>query len=128
MSATGAPLEAITPGNDGPVVVLIAYVLLVFTALATLCRVLVTCTKKGRLELGEAFLLLALVCPCHFQYLLVTRRTETVVADLISQVFAIAQTVVTERAVDSGLGRHMAKLSVHQIDSYYKVRFRLGAA
>lgn len=39
--------------------------------------------------------------------------------------FDIAQTVVTERAVDAGLGRHIEKLDANQISSYYQVRFAL---
>lgn len=39
----------------------------------------------------------------------------------LSQILALVQTILSERAVKSGLGRHMAKLDAADIDSYYKV-------
>jgi hypothetical protein len=42
----------------------------------------------------------------------------------MSQTLALAQTILTERAVDSGLGRHIDKLKNEQIDLYYKVGLR----
>ena len=44
------------------------------------------------------------------------------------QVLALAQSILAERAVDSGLGRHMAKLNAAEIASYYKVVVGLVSA
>lgn len=54
-------LEELTPGNDGSVVVLIAYVFLVFTMLAMIIRIATTWTKKRGFAQDDAFLILAAV-------------------------------------------------------------------
>ena len=60
-SGTLPPLEDPTPGNEGPFVVAFSYCLLVFAALATLVRVLVTWNQKRGFGLDGQLLVLALV-------------------------------------------------------------------
>lgn len=60
-SGTLPPLESSTPGNDGPTLVLVAYVFLVFTTLSMISRIAATLTKKRGLEHDDAVLTLATV-------------------------------------------------------------------
>ncbi len=61
MSGTLPPLEAMSPGDDGPVVVVVAYVMLVFTIMATVIRGSIAFTKKRGFDFDQGFLLVAMV-------------------------------------------------------------------
>ena len=61
MSGTLPPLEARTADNNGPVVVLVAYIGLAFVILSTALRWATTFTKKKGVDWDDTFLLLAAV-------------------------------------------------------------------
>ena len=61
MSGTLPPLEAMSPGDDGPIVVVVAYVMLVFTILATATRGSIAIAKQRGFDFDQGFLLVAMV-------------------------------------------------------------------
>ena len=61
MSGTLPPLEAMGPGNDGPIIVVIGYVMVVFTIMATAIRGSVAFNKRRGFDFDQGFLLLAMV-------------------------------------------------------------------
>ena len=87
-------------------------------------RVATTLNKKRSIEQDDIFLILATVRNARHNF---TPLPPTLTL-LLLQIFDIAQTVVTERAVDAGLGRHIDKLDANQINSYYKVKVVLFKA
>lgn len=60
-SGTLPSLESSSPDNDGPTVVVIAYILLVLTALTVIGRVVSTLSRRGALERDDTCLVLATV-------------------------------------------------------------------
>jgi hypothetical protein len=115
MSGTLPPLQKLSPDNQGPIVVVVAYILVSLTILFTTIRVITFHTLKRGFGLDDAYL--------SFAAVRVAPPSKMRVGQLImslEQAMALIQTVLTQRAVDEGLGRPMKQLETEQIESYYK--------
>ena len=91
------PLAMLTPGNNGPAVITVAYALIITTILFTIVRVVTTFALKRKFGYDDGLLVAAVV-------------------------IGLAQSIITEKSAVFGLGRHFDRLSAHQLDLYYKVR------
>lgn len=61
MSGTLPPLQQLSPDNQGPVVVVVAYILVSLTILCTIIRVVTFHTLKRGFGLDDAYLSIAAV-------------------------------------------------------------------
>lgn len=61
MSGTLPPLQQLSPDNQGPIVVVVAYILVSLTILATIIRVVTFHTLKRGFGLDDAYLSMAAV-------------------------------------------------------------------
>jgi hypothetical protein len=116
MSGTLPPLQQLGPDNQGPIVVVVAYILVSLTILFTTIRVITFHTLKRGFGLDDAYL--------SFAAVRVIPSSVARISQLITsreQLIALVQTVLTQRAVDMGLGRHLNQLKAEQIESYFKV-------
>ncbi|GAB7358022.1 hypothetical protein MBLNU230_g0187t1 [Neophaeotheca triangularis] len=92
------PLQALTPNDRGAIVVVHSYCFAGFTVVAAITRVLITIkTKQGFHKDDIAF--------------------------LSSVGFAILTSILVERAVDDGLGRHQDTLTSSNLSSFYDLTY-----
>ena len=91
------PLAQLTPNNNGPAAITVTYALIIVTILFCIIRVLTTFTLKRKFGWDDALLVVAVS-------------------------IGLAQSIITEKSAVFGLGKHIDRLSAHQLDQYYKVR------
>ena len=97
MSSLLPPLAKLTPDNNGPAVITVAYALIIVVILGVIIRILTTITLKRQFGWDDTLLVVAVT-------------------------IGLAQSILTEKSAVYGLGRHFDRLSAHQLDQYYKVR------
>ncbi|KAF2840591.1 hypothetical protein M501DRAFT_1001575 [Patellaria atrata CBS 101060] len=101
MSGTIAPIQELTPDNHGPIVSVVAYILVFTSIVVAITRLYITVRHRLDFAWDDA-------------------------AYVTASGFAIAQSVVSERAVHNGLGRHMDTLTSGKINTYYKLLYTAG--
>lgn len=113
---TKPPFLRLGPRNNGPAVVVTAYVLIIIAILTTLTRVIIARASGRTLTIADGLNIAATVS--------LSSSISLRQACLISwhlQLLALPQSIAINLAVNHGLGRHLVSVSTSNQASYYKV-------
>lgn len=101
--------------NLGPFLNVVTWVLLITSALAVLTRLVTKRALKRRVDVDDAFVLLALVRWTH-------REAEHPRLTIYAQITSIGSGASVSIQVTNGLGRSFSMLTEKEVEAYLKVR------